>query len=238
MVDDMRFMFRLFIFSCISVLMINAEIQYPEISFKYDWKSTVIDAVGRFAFGNSVTAERKAQLKKELPHFVRAWQQAAPKLFGEVFSAFKRGFKSSKRTASVYLCHNSSYGSDWFLILGLRYYLDPEPWLRPTSKEDTFVDLVFHELLHVWIDENISGKSALLKKYRHEHEYVRDHIHLMAIQKMVYLKLNRLDMVDHIDEGYRKLSLPEYRRAWEIVNDIEGYEAVIQDILNAIKSSY
>lgn len=60
-------------------------------------------------------------------------------------------------------------------------------------------------------------------------------MHLMAIQKMVYLKLNRGDILKMLDEGYRKFSWPEYKRAWEIVNDIEGYEIVIKDIIDTLK---
>lgn len=83
----------------------------------------------------------------------------------------------------------------------------------------------------MWVDENISEKSPLLKKYSTEPYEVRDHLHLMALQKMVYLKLNRQDILDMLDESYRTKQSKDYRRAWEIVNDIEGYEMVIHDAL-------
>lgn len=57
----------------------------------------------------------------------------------------------------------------------------------------------------------------------------------MAIQKMVYLRLNRQDLLAMIDEEYREFCGPEYKRAWEVVNDIEGYETVIQDIIDILK---
>ena len=51
------------------------------------------------------------------------------------------------------------------------------------------------------------------------------------LQKMVYLKLHRQDLLDMIDEAYRKFSPPAYQRAWEIVNNIEGYKAILEDVI-------
>ena len=149
--------------------------------------------------------------------------------------AFRRGFQSKTRTAIINLSHCFSYGSHWFLIFGLRRYCEPEQRIlsvKPISREDSFTSCVFHELLHVWIDENIDKNSSpLLAKYREEDCHAREHLHLMAIQKMVYIKINRKDIVDVLDEGYRKFEWsPAYCRAWEIVNDIEGYETVLKDI--------
>jgi len=73
-----------------------------------------------------------------------------------------------------------------------------------------------------------------MMKYRNEADEVRNHIHLMAIQKMVYLKLHRKDMLDMIDNSYRNNQGPVYRRAWQIVNDIEGDHKVIQDIIASL----
>ena len=119
--------------------------------------------------------------------------------------------------------------------MGLNWLLANDEWSLPISREESFSSLVIHELLHVWVDENIHENSLLLKKYANELSDTREHIHLMALQKMVYLRLNRSDMVAMLDESYRKFASPAYKRAWEIVNDIEGYEAVIQDIKMNLK---
>lgn len=47
---------------------------------------------------------------------------------------------------------------------------------------------------------------------------------MMAMEKMTLLKLNRLDDLKTIDYEYRNRPDPAYKRAWEIVNDIEGYQ--------------
>lgn len=214
-----------------------SQFNYPEITFTYNWASRIIDTIGGFYFGAKVTAERREQLQKQLPDFVAAWKQNASLFFDEIFAVFKRGFKDQKRTAITYLSHNSSYGDHRFLIFGLRYHLDPEPWLEPVSRGDGFTDLVFHELLHVWVDENINkDTSPLLAKYHKEDCQTKEHLHLMALQKMVYLKINRPDLLSMIDDGYRHKSWDSYRRAWEIVNDIEGHEAVLHDIALSLYS--
>ena len=229
--------FSIFVINVDNCATAQSQISYPKLTFKYDWRSYLIDAVGRLYFKTTVNAGYRNQLTKQLPLFTKVWQQNAPLLFNEIFSVFKRGFKQNKRTAIVYLSHNASYGSKRFLVLGLRYYLDSESWNLAATRQDVFVDLVFHELLHVWVDENIGDKSQLLAKYRNEHQDVREHLHLMALQKMVYLKINRPDMLAMIDHSYRTLASPEYRRAWEILNDIEGYEIVINDIFDLFKKS-
>ena len=162
----------LFMVLCSFMVITHAEVQYPELMFKYDWRSRIMDTIGGLVFRNNVNAECRKQLKEQLPSLIATWEQNAPILFGEVFNFFKRGFKTPKRTALVYLSHNASYGSNRFLVLGLQYYLDPEEqWLFdiPVNTYDCFVNLVFHELLHIWVDDNIGSRSKLLTKYQHEH---------------------------------------------------------------------
>lgn len=223
---------------CVTTAM-HAQVPYPELTFKYDWRGKCIDFIGCLFFQNTlgfkkISAVEKEQFQTKLPALIAYWHQQAPILFGEIIAVFNRGFKQKQRTVIICLGGSWSYGSRNLLLLGLHYYLDSEQWTTKISQKDSFTNLIFHELLHIWVDDNVGGKSALLKKYHDEHEHVRDHLHLMALQKMVYIQLNRSDMVEELDISYRTQCLPEYRRAWEIVEDIEGYEAVVQDIIDAV----
>lgn len=210
----------------------EAESLYPEIEFEYDWKSYIMDLVGGFYFGTPVTDDLKKQLDEQLPEFIAAWERDAPIIFGEVFSFFKQGIEAKNRTAIINLSHGNSYGSHRFLIFGLRWFLDPEPWNFSISREEAFSVLVFHELLHVWVDENINKDfSHILAKYCNEDFDVLDHLHLMAIQKMVYLNIDRPDLLKYIGESYESYQGSIYHRAWDIVNNIEGYETLLQDIV-------
>ena len=207
-------------------------LDYPEIEFNYDWRSYVMDFFGSWFFDASVTEDLTNQLNSQLPRFIAAWRKDAPVFFRELVITFQKGIKARNRNAIINLSHGSSYGSQWFLVFGLRWFLDPEPWGASVSKEDAFSSLVFHELLHVWVDDNIrKDKSEYLEKYKNEDSLVLDHLHLMAIQKMIYLKINRQDLLNFIDESYRSNQGPFYKRAWEIVNDVEGYESILADVV-------
>lgn len=216
----------------------NAE--YPQVSFCYDWRGKCLDSA-LYWLGKCRKVDRGLQraFEQKFPALVAAWECRAPALFNELFAVVPVGFSQKKRTAIMCLCAPyGGYGSKHFLFLLVRSFIEQElqtPWASSISREDAFVDLVFHELLHVWVDEHINGKSALLLKYVDEASEVREHIHLMAIQKMVYLKLNRLDMIEYLDNSYRNVtSTADYSRAWQIVNDIEGYVTVIDDLKNCI----
>ena len=228
----------LFILITFSTLLTKSQTQlpfYPNISFKYDFRGKCIDLIGRLIFKNrlgwkKIDATQQEEFEINFPILISYWKRQAPILFYELFSEFNCGFTQKNRTAIIFLGVTIGYGSKNFLLLGLNTYLQSEEWLSNITREDAFVTLVFHELLHIWVEDNINGKSTLLTKYAKEHQYVRDHIHLMALQKMIYLKINRGDILSMLDESYRKNSPIQYRRAWEIVNDIEGYEKIIQDI--------
>lgn len=236
-------------FSCLFALLFSslshatdAYILYPEIAFTYDWRSRALDLGGAILpFGRYVNSSEQHALKQELPTLIQAWHDDAPDLFGEVFAYFKRGFQTKNITALINLSHRRAgffyFYSLKFIVLGLSSFLEKNIiWTSTISDEEHFTSLVFHELLHLWLFENMAiNKSPLLEKYKYEHHHVQSHIHLMAIEKMVYLKLNRPDMVDMLAELYSKPFFPiAYKRAWEIVNDIEGHEAVIQDILESL----
>ena len=58
----------------------------------------------------------------------------------------------------------------------------------------------------------------------------RFHLHVMAVERVTMLKLNRPEQLAVIDHDYRTGPDPQYRRAWEIVSDIEGYQPFIDEL--------
>jgi len=50
------------------------------------------------------------------------------------------------------------------------------------------VDTLFHELLHIFLNRHPIENSVLLNEYATEDEQVRDHRHLLALQKAVLLR--------------------------------------------------
>jgi hypothetical protein len=69
-----------------------------------------------------------------------------------------------------------------------------------------------------------------LAGYKSEEPIVKNHLHLMAVMKMVYLKLGREAQLQQIIETDSKIDNPGYQRAWQIVNEIEGHHAFVQEL--------
>lgn len=197
----------------------ESSIPYNAEDFIDDWRKLVI------------SGEDLKKITLNLPVLIESWNEQAPILFGEIFNRFHCGFKYEKQTAILSFACNGGYGANDCLWLGLRYLIDD----TVVSKYDNGCILIFHELLHIWVDDNIANTSKLLIKYQDEEQDTREHIHLMALQKMTYINLNMRDELDAIDKGYRHDAPPAYRRAWEIVNDIEGPELVLQDIADRLQ---
>ena len=59
---------------------------------------------------------------------------------------------------------------------------------------------------------------------------VQTHLHLMAVMKQVYLKLGRSEQLKEIIARDSAAPNPAYRRAWQIVNDIEGHQAFVAEL--------
>ena len=96
-----------------------------------------------------------------------------------------------------------------------------------------FSGLVFHELLHTYIGRYDRLESRLIEKYSGEPLVVLTHLHLTALMKRVYLKLGRADQLREIVARDSASEDPAYRRAWQIVNDIEGHEAFVRELRSA-----
>jgi hypothetical protein len=96
-----------------------------------------------------------------------------------------------------------------------------------------FSGLVFHELLHTYIGRYNGLESKLAEKYASEPLVVLTHLHLLALMKQVYLKLGRADQLREIVARDSASEDTAYRRAWQIVNDIEGHEAFVSELKTA-----
>lgn len=67
---------------------------------------------------------------------------------------------------------------------------------KPT---DLVVDIIYHELIHTYLVDNFPNfmSSPLLTKYKDEDPGVLSHLHLVAIQKKVYLELGLKDRIEN-----------------------------------------
>ena len=78
----------------------------------------------------------------------------------------------------------------------------------------------------------VLSSSALLKKYAGESPQTLNHLHVMALEKLALAKVQgNLDLMNYVNFS------PAYKRAWQIVNDIEGYEAFIEELKDVPKNA-
>jgi len=159
--------------------------------------------------------------------FAQIWGKAEPILFGKVFEIFGAGFSRKELTATLSACPIVPSYSDP-LTLNVTRFLKSYMGEKPVASNEGFADLVFHELLHTWIVENGQWPSALYEKYQNEKRVVRNHLHLMAVQKHVYSELNRSDLILMIETRYKNML--GYDRAWQIVTEIEGIEPFLKEL--------
>jgi hypothetical protein len=168
------------------------------------------------------------ELKTKIKAFQDYWGQEAPLLLTTAISAINKPFQYQEMLVTLTLCPIRSMSRP--LLINVRPFLDgpTQQKLRPMF---LFSALLFHELLHTYVIGTLpQGKSALLERYKSEEPVVKHHLHLMAVMKIVYLKLDREEQLKQIIEKDREIDNPAYGRAWQIVNDIEGHQAFVQEL--------
>ena len=118
------------------------------------------------------------------------------------------------------------------LMVNVRQYL---PSAAHPSPEADFSEKLFHELMHHYASA-LTPSSRLKKKYASESQVVINHLHVMALEKFVLLELGESAELKFLEEEYRTDLPPgHYKRAWEIVSDIEGYEAFLAELKEAAR---
>lgn len=174
---------------------------------------------------SEIKEEWIAELQKRLPEFQKLWDTEGPRIMETIIEETGVRFEQREMQVTLTLCKFPSMSHP--LLVNARRFLnsfsDEKP--RPLFM---FTALVVHELLHNY-SYNILENAPLRQKYSQEPFSVQSHIYLMALMKMAYLKLGlESELAAIIENNVRYGGV--YKRAWEIVNDIEGYQAFVDEI--------
>lgn len=161
---------------------------------------------------------------RRAPEFQRRWDTEGPAYLKTTFDAIGRPFPYGEVQAALTVCPIASMSLP--LIINVRGFLASAGNLRPESQ---FSLLVFHELMHTYT-RPVNTASALRRKYSSESPVTLNHLHVMALERFVLTKLGRVDDLQWTDGYYRRTASPAYRRAWEIVNDVEGVEPFLSEL--------
>ncbi len=159
--------------------------------------------------------------------FCEQWRNTKIEQSWKVVSEVGKPFQRKEMLAVLTLCPISSMSTP--LVIGIGRFLD-----GPTQGNPRPVFLfsaeLFHELLHTYIRPFPPPNSKLMEKYKNEPILVQTHLHLMAVMKQVYLKLGRSEQLKEVIARDSAAPNPAYRRAWQIVNDIEGHQAFVAEL--------
>lgn len=187
----------------------------PAVEISYSESADYICSVFR---GSEIKEEWQADLKSRMPDFERQWQALGPKLLTEVEKITGKAFSQAQISAHLTLC---DVPSDSFLgaVVNMRYALASFT-ATPVSLQYK-VSVLFHEILHKFLDEHLPSESILLSEHQDENKRVLNHLHLLALEKAVYLQLGLTEELKEVITVDGQLPGGAYKRAWEIINQTD-----------------
>jgi len=207
-------------------------LRLPKVDILYTPYGTIFDKTcGTFLKNDSVTPDLVSAAGKLRPELEREWAREGPQYLAVALNEIGAPCPYDKMQASLTVCPVGTMSTQ--LIVNVRQYLPNAAHPAPAGD---FSEKLFHELMHHYVSA-IVAESSLRRKYTAEPPVVLNHLHVMALEKLVLLKLGKGSELRFLDEEYRTDPPPgNYRRAWEIVSGIEGYEAFIKDLRNSVRN--
>jgi hypothetical protein len=203
----------------------------PVVEILYPPGGSLLDRLCEKDFKVQVDNQAVQAAVQKRPEFQKQWDAEGPAYMNAALSEVGLDFPYHEMQATLTVCLPASTSIP--LILQVNEFL---PTAKKPAPHWEFSEIVFHELMHTYVSP-VFIHSALMKKYQSEAPTTRYHLHVMAVEKMTFLKLNRLDDLKTIDREYRNGPDAAYKRAWEIVSDIEGYQAFIKELVALRKST-
>jgi hypothetical protein len=211
----MRLLREIFSLAALICLAGSAQASAPRVKIEYNPRQDIFCSL---LPGGAIKDEWKLELAARKAEFERLWESEAPRLFEATEAIAGKAFPAQEITARLTLCSTPSEslpGADQVAV-NMRYVLKSFT-AKPVPMRYK-ANTLFHELLHLFLFERPVANSSLLKEHATESKRVRNHLHLLALQKAVLLKLNELDALKEVVAIDSDLPGGYYKRAWEIVN--------------------
>jgi hypothetical protein len=222
------FFFRIFDFESA-----QSKVDAPEITFRYlSQVDQFACPISQFIAGKKISflvdESKSGALVQKLPALQKAWSEQGSELFRETSRILNSSFGYQKHKTGVFFCETiPSWGFP--RIVRVNTNTKAQNQIDHTENE-LFIDTVFHEHLHLLVYRLLKWKleSPMLVQYRNEDVNTRGHLHLFAIQKMVYENLNRGQSWNKVLSENQRTD-KSYRRAMEIIY-LEGADKFIEEI--------
>lgn len=200
------------------------KLQVPTITLVYTRGGTPFDQGCGWLMNKPALQKDMDEAFQRLNEFQLLWDKDGTTYLQTAIQEIGVSFPYKEMLATLTVCDMPSVSTP--LIFSIKQFLSSSPNQRPVS---TIPMLLFHEVMHTY-PHPVYTTSALRKKYASETNGVLNHLHLMALEKFVLTKLNKTEVLQWLDDQYRNLSRGDLKRAWEIVNDIEGYEVLLKEL--------
>ena len=189
--------------------------QLPVVEILYPPGGSLLDRLCANDFKVKIDNEAIQAAVQKRPEFQKQWDAEGPAYMNAALTEIGLDFPFREMQATLTVCLPDSTSIP--LIIEVTEFL-------PTAKNPAppweFSEIVFHELMHTYVRPVLAGagypNSALMKKYQNEAPTTKYHLHVMAVEKMTLLKLNRLDALKTIDHEYRNGPDPAYKRAGKL----------------------
>jgi len=208
----------------------------PEVPVATMDYSELIDSACAASANRPLDSELVSHVTAKLPQYRAEWAARGPALLRAEGVIAGQPFTYHEAFAAIITCGlpNMSFP----LILNARYFRAAYEEAGSEAGEMTvFVDTLWHEVSHRYIhdlrDRFPDRMTPLIKKYSSEPPAVLSHLHLYAIQQLIYRQLGieeQLALVRKVGEKARNAALTA--RALEIVSK-EGAEAFVRELKTA-----
>jgi hypothetical protein len=184
----------------------------PTVTVVY---SPSLDSICSLVRGGTIEEDWSRELEDRKAEFEESWTAAGPKLIDATEALTGKPFPAEDFTARLTLCDLPSQ-SFVGISVNMRYALrsfssTPVPMRYK-------VDTLFHELLHKYLSEHPVSGSDLLAQHAAEPTRVQNHLHLLALQKAVLMRVGDVQALKDDIAIDSELPGGYYMRAWEIVN--------------------
>ena len=208
-------------------------IEIPKIDVVYPPYGTVFDRTcGDFVKSGGGAPEEIAAAGKLRPDLQAEWDREGPGYLSVVRREIGLPFPYAEMQVVLTVCPVGTMSMP--LLVNVRAFLPGRAATERPPAGD-FSEKVFHELMHHYVAP-VHATSSLRKKYEKESPVVVNHLHVMALEKLALTKLDKTEELRYLERLYRTDPPPaHYRRAWEIVADVEGPEPFLSELKAAAR---
>ena len=168
----------------------TAQSAYPDVTLRY---TPTFDLICGEATKQPVEPEAAKELRERMESIRALWRQDGPQLLGAVPAITGIPFGFHEASATLILCAPFPNGMSAPLMINMRTYLASTSNRKPIAMID-FTNALFHELLHRYVGDCLGMPpriTPIMAKYKAEPQPVLNHLHLYAIEGLVYRKLGR-----------------------------------------------